>query len=84
MLKLNDVKSNKVILEKENAHVNGVSYCDFNKYNTTIVTGGGDCALKIWDIRNMSNCVMELVGHRYNIKKCIFSNFSENVLVSCS
>lgn len=45
--------------------------CDWNKYDiSTLVTGGKDQAVKIWDMRSgRSECVSELRGHTLAVRK---------------
>jgi WD40 repeat protein len=45
--------------------------CDWNKYDiSTIVTGGKDRSVKVWDMRSgRSDCVAELRGHTLAVRK---------------
>lgn len=59
--------------------------CDWNKYNNfQFATSGAtsDPVIKIWDLRNTSKPVMNFNGHRFGIRKVIFSPHDQNLLVS--
>lgn len=45
--------------------------CDWNKYDlSTLVTGGKDMGVKVWDMRSgRSECTAELRGHTLAIRK---------------
>lgn len=67
------------------AHVSEVLTCDWNKYDQNMIFSGSvDCLIKGWDIRNPKQCLCELSGHRFAVRRIQASPFNGNSLASCS
>jgi histone-binding protein RBBP4 len=55
----------------------------FNPFNETILaTGGSDGIVKLWDLRNLSSCTHECVGHKAGVYQLSWSPFEEAILAS--
>lgn len=67
------------------AHPTEVLTCDWNKYDKNVIyTGSVDCSVKGWDIRNPRQCLCEMTGHRFAVRRIRTSPFNANTIVSCS
>jgi peroxin-7 len=64
-------------------HDSEILALDFNKYNNTIVSGGVDSLVKVWDLRNFGNVAIHR-GHRLAVRSLKCSPHSENVIASTS
>uniref|UniRef100_T1JME8 Uncharacterized protein n=1 Tax=Strigamia maritima TaxID=126957 RepID=T1JME8_STRMM len=67
------------------AHDAEILSCDWNKYNQYLIaTAASDGLIRCWDIRNTTLPTIELPGHKYAVRRILFSPHYENVLVSTS
>ncbi|KAL4233280.1 peroxisomal targeting signal 2 receptor [Mactra antiquata] len=67
------------------AHQMEVLTCDWNKYDQNILyTGSVDCSIRGWDVRNTKQCICEMRGHRFAVRRIKTSPFNGNTLASCS
>jgi peroxin-7 len=78
------------------AHPQEILSLDWNKWQPYLIaTGSIDRFIRVWDCRmikqgNVSgvlataNCVKELGGHEYAVRKVQWSNFSPDLLASAS
>ena len=67
------------------AHDQEVLCCDWNKYEDfSLVTGGVDRTVRVWDIRQPQVPVRVMIGHGYAVKRVICSPHNGNLVASCS
>ena len=53
-------------------HLGTVNACAFSPDGALIVSGGGDCILKLWDVTS-GECIRTLEGHTKRVMACAFS-----------
>jgi len=73
--------------EVENAHdmpVRDVVFAEPRQ--NQLATCGDDCAVKLWDIRQLKDptCLLELTGHSHWVWKCDINPFHNQLLLSSS
>lgn len=77
------------------AHNGEVLCLDWNKWQRGLIaTGSVDRTIKIWDCRMIKNntstssngaeCILQLPGHEYAVRKVQWSNYSGDLLASAS
>ncbi|KAI9023006.1 WD40-repeat-containing domain protein [Phycomyces nitens] len=78
LIKLYDLKSGKLMIGKKNlmtlslgdcafsmsAHLDAVSCLDIEPSGMTLVSGGHDASIRLWDISMTKSCVQEFSAHR--------------------
>ncbi|KAL5457367.1 hypothetical protein EMCRGX_G034616 [Ephydatia muelleri] len=68
-----------------NANCGEVLSCDWSKYNEYLLfTGGVDCAVKLWDIRQLGAPLHLLMGHGQAVRRVRASPHDPNIIASCS
>jgi len=63
------------------AEINCIHFNPKNEY--TILTGGADMVVALWDVRNLSKKLHEFKGHTGEIIQARWSPFNESVFASC-
>lgn len=61
--------------------------CDWNKYSPHLIASCGattDPRIKLWDLRNTSTPVSVMGGHKFGVRRILWSPHDGNSLVSCS
>ncbi|GMH43477.1 hypothetical protein BSKO_11399 [Bryopsis sp. KO-2023] len=67
------------------AHDAEILCIDWCKYHDCVLaTGGADKIIRTWDVRALDKPITELRGHRYAVRKVLFSPHAENLVLSCS
>lgn len=68
-----------------NAHDKDINCLAFNPLNEYVLaTGSADQTVAIWDLRNMSRPMSQLIGHTDQVFKVEWAPFNESILGSCS
>ncbi|KAI9140399.1 WD40-repeat-containing domain protein [Paraphysoderma sedebokerense] len=82
---LYDIRSMAKSHHIPNAHSVLARCLDFNPNKQyQIVTGGDDCKIRFWDIRNPKDVVLELGGHSHWIQSVAYNHFHDQLLLSSS
>lgn len=80
-----DVRSGKTTFEKHRAHPASVRAVDYNHNKPHhIVTGGDDATICIWDTRNLSSPLMEIVKHTHWIRDVAYNSVHDQLILSSS
>ncbi|KAG2173630.1 hypothetical protein INT43_005048 [Umbelopsis isabellina] len=80
-----DVRSGKTTFEKHRAHPASIRAVDYNNNKPHhIVTGGDDATLCIWDTRNLSSPLMEIVKHTHWIWDVAYNSVHDQLILSSS
>jgi histone-binding protein RBBP4 len=68
-----------------NAHPSDINCISFSpKDEFLLATGGSDGIVKLWDLRNLSHSLHDLVGHKSGVYQLNWSPFDETILASSS
>ncbi|XP_066138122.1 DDB1- and CUL4-associated factor 10 homolog [Euwallacea fornicatus] len=78
---LHDSGNQKRIKTIENAHLKCVNCIKFLN-EKTFATGSDDTLIKLWDIRNLNNCLKTLHGHRSWVKNIEWSEQDQVMVTS--
>lgn len=81
-----DIKSNaEKPIQGVRAHDSDVNCVAFNPYDEyTLVTGGSDNAVKLWDIRKLVQPMHTMEGHEEGVYQVSWSTVKKNLLASSS
>lgn len=67
----------------DRSHADNVRDLDFNPNNPHyIATGGDDCRVRFWDVRNVAKPVKTLSGHSHWVWNVRYSPFHDELLIS--
>jgi WD40 repeat protein len=67
------------------AHEQDINCLAFNPLNEYVLaTGSADHTIAIWDLRNMTRPMSQLMGHTDQVFKVEWAPFNESILGSCS
>ncbi|KAJ3241482.1 Protein tssc1 [Chytriomyces hyalinus] len=80
-----DLRSSNSTFQITNAHTECIRDLDFNPNKPHhLATGGNDGKVRIWDTRNASKPVKELVNHTHYVWSVNFNRFHDQLLLSSS
>jgi peroxin-7 len=82
MLRIWDVRQPRWTLSilAHQVEVFSADWCKVDGY--VLATASADHTIKIWDVRMPQHELTTLIGHNHEVRRVIFSPFSENMLAS--
>ena len=69
----------------DHAHETDVNCLSFNPFNEFLLsTGGSDCVVALWDMRNLKQKLHSFEGHTKGVFQVCWAPFNETIMSSCS
>eukprot|EP00981_Chlorochromonas_danica_P005547 scaffold1129_cov164-Ochromonas_danica.AAC.12 len=78
----NPKQPTKTVANAHASDVNCIAFSPFNEFS--LATGGSDNVVKLWDLRNLSNPLHSLEGHKAGVYQLSWAPFDECILASSS
>lgn len=84
-LKTWDLRANRLAFKKDNAHLFGARDVDYNpNVQHQVLTTGEDAALRFWDLRHLSKCLLTMTsGHHHWAVRARYNSHHDQLILSC-